>query len=112
LSRLLEQLFGPSEEGSGHPGAGEDFKAQVSRMQVLALKIVGQSPGIQMGGIASALGVDINYAQAIVRPLVAEAQLVVDGWRPGPRSSLPADAPSVEPDDIDQDAPAEGERRP
>jgi hypothetical protein len=102
LDKLMTQQFG-SPDDQKQPRAGGDFSVQLETLQAEIPDKVGQEPGMQIGGIASAIGVPLEHAQVLVRPLVGET-LVTRGAKRGTRYYLPDDAP---PED-EELTPAEG----
>ncbi len=89
LRRLMEQQFGSSgEEAATGSASGESFKDLLDGLQSKVPGIVKANPGIQMGGIASQLGVPIEYAQNITRPLLDSGDLESKGQRRGTRYYL------------------------
>jgi hypothetical protein len=100
LARLMTQQFGA-------PGADEekdsgDVVAQLDSLREEIPNIVREEPGMQIGGIASAIGVPLEHAQVLVRPLVGDA-LVTRGAKRGTRYYVPENAPADE-----ELTPAEG----
>ncbi len=94
LRRLLEQQYGaPSDEESSEAGRGDDFNAHIERLRGEDPSIVEADPGIQMGGIASKLGVPIEFAQSISRPLLESGELETRGARRGMRYFVKGAAP-------------------
>jgi hypothetical protein len=94
LTRLLEQQYGaPSDEESAEGSQGEDFNAHIERLRGEVPSIVEADPGIQMGGIASKLGIQVEFAQSISRPLVEAGELETRGARRGMRYFIKGAAP-------------------
>ena len=61
------------------------------------IEVVASEPGLQIGVIASAVGVQVDMAHVLVKPLVGQ-QLVTRGIKRGTRYYLPEDAPAEEPE--------------
>jgi hypothetical protein len=98
LRRLLEQQFGAPGDVVDGAGAGHQFNALIEELRVEALAVVAEHPGIQMGGIAARLGVEVGHAQTIIRTLVGDS-LETRGSRRGTRYYHPDDLPP-EPDPV------------
>lgn len=95
LRRLIEQQFGsPDEETASGSASGESFKDLLETLRGQVPGVVEANPGIQMGGIASRLGVPIEYAQNITRPLLDSGDLETRGQRRGMRYYLKGQGPS------------------
>jgi hypothetical protein len=62
VERLLDQEF-PIQPS-------HDVENQLATLRAQTLRIVGQSEGIGISGIASLLGVSVDIAKVVVRPLV------------------------------------------
>ena len=84
----MRQQFGPTtKEQQQGDEAGAQIVAQLEVLKAQIPDIVANEPGMQMGSIASALGVPMEYAQNLVRPLVGE-RLRTEGQRKGMRYYL------------------------
>jgi hypothetical protein len=95
LRRLIEQQFGsPDEETASGSASGDSFKDALETLRSQVPGIVEANAGIQMGGIASQLGIPIEYAQNITRPLLDSGGLETRGQRRGTRYYLKGQAPS------------------
>lgn len=95
VAKLMRQQFGSPEPEVEETKAGAEI---VERMETLADAVPGivkAEPGLLMGGIASSLGVPVEVAQLVVRPLVGD-KLVTRGERRGARYYAPEDAPTLE----------------
>jgi hypothetical protein len=92
LRRLLEQQFGAPGDPDRSGSTGDDFNTLIEQLRVEALEVVAEEPGIQIGGIAAKLAVDIAYARIIARPLVGDS-LETRGARRGTRYYRPDDLP-------------------
>lgn len=84
LGRLMTQQFGgPLAERNAAAGAQADqFNAQLLAFTQEIPQIVGANPGLAIGGIASSLGVDVEVAKTLVRPLVGN-ELRTEGAKRG-----------------------------
>lgn len=109
LRRLMEQQFGsPGEDATGD-SSGESFNDVIEALRDQVPRIVEDNPGIQMGGIATQIGVPIEFAQNITRPLLDSGQLETRGQRRGTRyytsGAAPAEADDAEADGGEREAP-------
>jgi hypothetical protein len=95
VGRLMRQQFGDPEKAEPHEQVGGQLLEQVQVLRATIPPIVKGEPGLQIGGIASALGVTVDLAQTIIRPMIGE-QLTTRGQRRGMRYYLPEDAPPEE----------------
>ncbi|MBS1844260.1 MAG: hypothetical protein JST53_07565 [Actinobacteria bacterium] len=93
LRRLLKQQFGAPGDPDLPTGAGHELNRLIDRLRIQALHLVSREPGIQIGGIAASLAVEVAHAQTIVRPLVGDS-LETRGTRRGTRYYRPADLPA------------------
>ena len=75
------------------------MEAQLEQLQGRIPEILREEPGQPIGGIASALGVPVEIAQALIRPLVGKT-LETRGVRRGMRYYLQGEAPPDE-DDVE-----------
>jgi hypothetical protein len=91
----MRQQFGDPERAAETPG-GKEAVQRLDELREAVPGIVRAEPGLQIGGIASSLGVPVDVAQVIVRPLVADEQLTTRGTRRGMRYFAPEDAPPQE----------------
>jgi hypothetical protein len=82
----MRQQFGAPKKEQKDAGAerGANVVAQLEQMKVEIPDIVGKSPGMQIGSIASAVGMPVEITQNLVRPLVGTA-LRTEGARRGTR---------------------------
>jgi hypothetical protein len=101
LSRLMRDQFGaPAKEQK------EEAQAVVDQLDGLRKRIpdiLRTEPGQPVGGIASSLGVPIDLAQTLVRPMIG-TDLETRGVRRGTRYYLSGDAP---PEEIEDELEAE-----
>jgi hypothetical protein len=97
LARLMTQQFGAPEAEEDRPQAGGEVSVQLDSLRGEIPNVLREEPGMQIGGVASAIGVPLEYAQVLVRPLVGDA-IVTRGAKRGTRYYLPENAP---PDDED-----------
>lgn len=70
---------------------------QVEALRARIPDVVRSEPGLQIGGIASALGVPLDFKPLVIKPLVGD-QLVTRGVKRGTRYFVPEDAPPEEDD--------------
>jgi hypothetical protein len=98
LRRLMRQQFGDPDREVKDASPGKDVVQTVDALQGAVPDVVRADPGIQMGGIASAIGVSLDLAQLVVRRLVTDDVLVTRGRRRGMRYYLPEDAPPEDED--------------
>jgi hypothetical protein len=105
LSRLMEQQFGAPEDEEQESGStGDSFNQQIEQLRAAVPDIVSTRPGIQIGGIASQLGIPVDFAQSITRPLLGD-NIESQGERRGTRYFLKGEAPMEEAESGgDQDA--------
>jgi hypothetical protein len=99
LRKLMTQQFG-SPEPEPTETAGKEIVEGVNALRQKIPEVVGSEPGLQIGGIASAVGVEVDMAQVLVKPLVGQ-QLVTRGVKRGTRYYVPGDAP---PEDAESEA--------
>ncbi len=92
LRKLLKQQFGAPGDPDAGESAGDKLNQLVEELRVETLRVVAEEPGIQVGGIAARLSVDVTQAQTIVRPLVGDS-LETRGTRRGTRYFHPDDLP-------------------
>jgi hypothetical protein len=90
LSRLVRDQFGAPEREQ--EAGGESIVAQIDALRQRVPDLIRKQPGLPIGGIASELGVPIEIAQTIVRPLVG-TELDTSGVRRGMRYYLAGEAP-------------------
>jgi hypothetical protein len=101
LSRLMEQQFGAPEDEEQESGSpGDSFNHQIDELRDAVPDIVSANPGIQIGGIASQLGIPVEFAQSVTRPLV-EDSIESQGERRGTRYFLKGAAPADESEDTE-----------
>jgi len=93
LAKLVRDQFGaPAEEEA--PEA-KDIVAQLDALRSRVPELIRSDPGQPIGGIASSLGVPIELAQTVVKPLIG-AELETRGVRRGTRYYLTGEAPPSE----------------
>jgi hypothetical protein len=94
VGRLLRQQFGaPIRERSEQAKSrGAEVVSALEEMSAEVPDIVRADPGLRIGGIASALGVPVDYAKNLVQPLVGE-QLRTEGVKRGTRYFAMDDEP-------------------
>jgi hypothetical protein len=86
LAKLLLQEFGVPKEG-------REMAEQLDALRERAPGIVAKDPGLKIGEIGDRLGVPIEMAQVIVRPLLADETFETTGQRKGTRYYLSGQAP-------------------
>ncbi len=86
IGRLMRQQFGAPTKGKATPSTTEDADvvAQLERLQTQIPDIVRQDPGMPIGSIASSIGVPVDFAKNLVRPLVGDS-LRTEGAKRGTR---------------------------
>jgi len=86
VGRLMRQQFGaPKKEQKEHSSErGASVVEQLEQMKTEIPNLVAENPGMQIGSIASAIGVPVEYAQNLVRPLVG-LELRTEGAKRGTR---------------------------
>jgi hypothetical protein len=86
VGRLMRQQFGAPREEQVEAGTerGANVLGQLEEMKAEIPEIVGRSPGMQIGSIASAIGMPVEFTQNLVRPLVG-AELRTEGAKRGTR---------------------------
>ena len=103
LSKLMRDQFGApereQEEGS------RDLVAQMEALRERVPEILAVSPGQPIGGVASSLGVPVDLAQMIVRPMVG-SKVETTGVRRGTVYYRAGEAPPEE--EAEQAVPEEG----
>lgn len=82
----MRQQFGAPQKERNTAGTerGATVVEQLEQMKVEIPDLVGNSPGMQIGSIASAIGVPVEFAQNLVRPLVG-TELRTEGAKRGTR---------------------------
>lgn len=65
-----------------------DAENQVDELRRTLLELASPEDGLKIGDIATALGVSIDLAKVVVRPLVASEQLRIEGVKRGARYYL------------------------
>lgn len=85
LAKLLLQEFGVPKEG-------REMASQLDALREDAPGIVAKDPGLKIGEIAERLGVPIEVAQVIVRPLLPDTLETV-GQRKGTKYFLRGEGP-------------------
>ncbi len=88
LAKLIRDQFGAPEESA--PGSG--VMEQIEAMRARVPEILATDPGLSIGGIASSLGVPIELAQTIAKPLVGRV-LETRGVRRGVKYYIAGTAP-------------------
>jgi hypothetical protein len=109
LAKLMRNQFGAPEQEQQAPEAGS-LVGQMDALRERVPELLRQEPGLQIGGIASSLGIPIDIAQPIVRPLVGPT-LETRGVRRGTRYYLVGEAPPEEPEGSEEPEPGEREPR-
>jgi len=100
LSKLMRDQFGaPAKEQESH---AKDVVAQLDALRARIPEVLHGEPGQPIGGIASTLGVPIEIAQTLVRPLVGK-DIETRGIRRGMRYYRSGEAPPEEPPDESDD---------
>lgn len=94
LRRLMTQQFGSPEPEPREP-AGKEIVEGLNALRGRIPEVVASEPGLQIGGIASALGVQVDMAQVLVKPLIGQ-HLVTRGIKRGTKYYLPENAPPDE----------------
>jgi hypothetical protein len=101
LQALMTQQFGaPDAEETPQ---GKVVVESIDALRDTVSRVVGGTPGIAMGGIASSLGVPVDLAQIVVKPLVNDKKIATRGARRGTRYYLPDDAPPEEEEEEEED---------
>jgi hypothetical protein len=95
LAKLMRQQFGSPEPEAEAEKPGAQIAEQLEGLREQVPEVVRDEPGLQIGGVASALGVPVEFAQIVVRPLIGET-LVTRGERRGTRYYVSGDAPPEE----------------
>jgi hypothetical protein len=95
VGKLMRQQFGSPEPEVERTPPGNRVVEQIDALRQELPEVVKNDPGLQIGGTASALGIPVDFAQLVVKPLVGD-QLVTRGERRGTRYYLPEDAPPEE----------------
>lgn len=85
LTKLLAQEFGVPRKGD-QADPVRDFRERVP-------EVLSTEPGLRVGEIADRLGITVELAQVVVRPLAAGGKLETTGARRGMRYYLPGQAP-------------------
>jgi hypothetical protein len=93
LSELMRDQFGPPE--TEQKEEAQSLVAQIEAIRERVPETVRAQPGMPIGGIASALGVPVEIAQPIVRPMVG-TDLETRGVRRGTRYYISGEAPPEE----------------
>jgi hypothetical protein len=85
LSRLMRQQFGaPAQERDEKAKArGAQVTEHLEAIGKEIPDIVKREPGMAIGGIASSMGVPIDVAKSLVRPLVDSDKLKTEGVKRG-----------------------------
>lgn len=94
LEKLMTQQFGAPEDAEEK--AGDEVATQLDALRKSIPGVVEQEPGLQIGGVATAIGVPVEHAQVLVRPLVSEGVLETRGVKRGTRYYLAGTAPPAE----------------
>jgi hypothetical protein len=99
LSKLMRDQFGAPEQEQ--QAEARDVVAQLDALRARIPDALRQEPGQPIGGIASTLGVPIDLAQTLVRPLIGK-DVDTRGVRRGLRYYAMGEAPPEEsPDEGD-----------
>jgi hypothetical protein len=85
LTKLLAQEFGVRERERADPVA--DLRSQVPAL-------LTEEPGLMVGEIADRLGIPVEVAKVVVRPLVADGRIEATGVRRGTRYYAPKGTPA------------------
>lgn len=85
VSRLMRQQFGaPLEERDQETKArGAEVTSHLDAIAAEIPLVVNREPGLAIGGIASQMGVPVEVAKSLVRPLVQEGKLRSEGVKRG-----------------------------
>lgn len=85
LSRLMRQQFGapPEERDEKAKERGAQVTEHLDAISEEIPDIVKREPGMAIGGIASSMGVPIEVAKSLVRPLVDQGMLQTEGVKRG-----------------------------
>lgn len=75
LAALLTQEFPPIRE--------HDAEAYLAQLRQDALGVVRDSDGVKIGDIANALGISVDLAKVVVRPIVDAGAIRIDGIKRG-----------------------------
>jgi hypothetical protein len=111
LSKLMVGQFGAPQEAEPEGGV----MAQLEQMRERIPDLLKEQPGLHIGDIASSLGVPVEIAQTLVRPMVGEG-LETRGIRRGMTyyvqgEALPDEEEDVQAVEVENDA-ADNEGRP
>lgn len=82
LTRLLLQEFGVPQEG-------REMAAQLEALQARVPEILRAEPGLNVAQIAERMGVPVEMAKVVVRPLAGSGELEATGQRRGTRYWIP-----------------------
>jgi hypothetical protein len=93
LSKLMRDQFGAPEKEQ--QADARKIVAQLDGLRAKIPEVLRQEPGQPIGGIASSLGVPIELAQTLVRPLMGK-ELETRGVRRGMRYYVAGEAPPDE----------------
>jgi hypothetical protein len=85
VSRLMRQQFGaPGEERDTETKArGAEVTSHLDSISAEIPVVVKREPGLAIGGIASQMGIPVEVAKSLVRPLVADGTLRSEGVKRG-----------------------------
>lgn len=109
VSKLIRDQFGAPEKEQAAEGAL--VVAQLEELRGRIPGLLGREPGQPIGGIASSLGVPVELAQTLVRPLVGselETRGVRRGMRYYPIGQAPPEEPAADADERGTDTEVEG----
>lgn len=85
VSRLMRQQFGaPVKERDQETKArGAQVTSHLDAISTEIPLVISREPGLAIGGIASQMGIPVEVAKSVVRPLVAEGKLRTEGAKRG-----------------------------
>jgi hypothetical protein len=85
VSRLMRQQFGApiKERDAKAKERGVEVTQHLNAISDEIPTVVRRDPGLAIGGIASQMGIPIEVAKSLVRPLVSDGQLRAEGVKRG-----------------------------
>jgi hypothetical protein len=85
VSRLMRQQFGApiKERDRETKERGAEVTSHLEAISVEIPAVVRRDPGLAIGGIASQMGIPVEVAKSVVRPLVSEGRLRTEGVKRG-----------------------------
>jgi hypothetical protein len=85
LSRLMRQQFGApvKERDAQARKRGLEVSDALQAMTDEIPDVVRRDPGLAIGGVASSMGIPIDVAKSLVRPLVLDGKLKAEGVKRG-----------------------------